>query len=135
MSAIGPKQTSPLAPHMSALGDKADMTVCRSPLSRSLLGVKRTCPFALHMSAFDPKETLARVFPGTGLSRYDALSRASGGGNETARFHYTVRRYSGGLAACNARTATGPNATHRRSHEPGRKPGSAGPHNCVPRGA
>src|SRR5215813_15053760 len=42
---------------MSAIGGKADLTVCRCPLSRSLLGVKRTCPFALHMSAFDPKRT------------------------------------------------------------------------------
>ena len=33
------------------------MTVCGSPLSRSLLGVKQTCLFALHMSAFDPKRT------------------------------------------------------------------------------
>ena len=28
MSAIGTKQTSRVAPHMSAFGDKADMTVC-----------------------------------------------------------------------------------------------------------
>src|SRR5262249_46037284 len=42
---------------MSAIGGKADMTVCGSPLSRSLLGVKRTCLFAPHMSAFDPKRT------------------------------------------------------------------------------
>jgi len=32
-SAIGPKRTSLVAPHMSALGGKADMTVCASPLS------------------------------------------------------------------------------------------------------
>src|SRR5262249_6023088 len=57
MSAIGPKQTSSFAPHMSAFGGKADMTVCGSPLSRSLLGVKRTWVGALHMSAFDPKQT------------------------------------------------------------------------------
>src|SRR5262245_12825740 len=42
MSAFGPKRTSLVAPHMSAFGGKADMTVCGSPLSRSLLGVKRT---------------------------------------------------------------------------------------------
>jgi hypothetical protein len=42
MSAFGPKQTSALALHMSAFGGKADMTVCGSPLSRSLLGVERT---------------------------------------------------------------------------------------------
>src|SRR5215510_6407067 len=45
------------AAHMSAFEGKADMTVCGSPLSRSLLGVKRTCLFARHMSAFDPKRT------------------------------------------------------------------------------
>jgi hypothetical protein len=28
MSAIGPKQTSLVAPHMSAFGGKADMTIC-----------------------------------------------------------------------------------------------------------
>src|SRR5215475_12351042 len=33
------------------------MTVCRSPLSRSLLGVKRTWAVAPHMSAYDPKRT------------------------------------------------------------------------------
>src|SRR4029450_9366459 len=58
MSAIGPKRTSLVGPHMSALGGKADMTVCGNPLSRSLLGVKRTSLFATHVSAFDPKRTL-----------------------------------------------------------------------------
>src|SRR5262249_45806618 len=43
--------------HMSAFGGKADMTLCGSPLLRSLLGVKRTWPIAAHMSAFDPKRT------------------------------------------------------------------------------
>jgi len=43
MSAIGPKRTSLVAPHMSAFGGKADI-----------------CRFALHMSAFDPKRTWAR---------------------------------------------------------------------------
>src|SRR5262245_46681328 len=57
MSAIGPKQTSATALHMSAFGGKADMTGYGSPLSRSLLGVKRTCLCALHMSAYDPKRT------------------------------------------------------------------------------
>ena len=57
MSAIGPKQTSLVAPHMSAFGGKADMAVCGSPLSRSLLGVKRTWLVAMHMSAYDPKRT------------------------------------------------------------------------------
>jgi hypothetical protein len=57
MSAIGPKRTSLVAPHMSAFGGKADMALCGNSLLRSLLGVKRTCPFALHMSANDPKRT------------------------------------------------------------------------------
>ena len=60
MSAFGPKQTSMVAPHMSAIGGKADFTVCENPLSRSLLGVKRTSLFAAHMSAFDPKRTSGR---------------------------------------------------------------------------
>jgi len=29
MSAIGPKQASLVAPHMSAFGGKADLTICR----------------------------------------------------------------------------------------------------------
>src|SRR5262245_6599483 len=37
MSAIGPKQTCDLAPHMSAFGGKADMTVCGNPLSATLI--------------------------------------------------------------------------------------------------
>ena len=57
MSASGPKLTSLVAPHMSAFGGKADMTVCACPLSRSLLGVKQTYRLAPHMSAFDPKRT------------------------------------------------------------------------------
>jgi hypothetical protein len=57
MSAIGPKRTSLVAPHMSAFGRKADMTLCGNPLLRSLLGVKRTCLFAAPMSASDPKRT------------------------------------------------------------------------------
>jgi hypothetical protein len=60
MSAIGPKQTWRIALHMSAIGGKADMTVCGNPLSRSLLGVKPTSLFAAHMSACDPKRTLLR---------------------------------------------------------------------------
>src|SRR5262249_31880515 len=39
MSAFGPKQTWHAAPHMSAFGGKADMTLCGNPLSRSLFGV------------------------------------------------------------------------------------------------
>jgi hypothetical protein len=50
MSAIGPKQTSASALHMSAFGGKADMTVCGKSLSRSLLGVKRTICLLLTQS-------------------------------------------------------------------------------------
>ena len=60
MSAIGPKQTSVSALHMSALGGKADITVYGNPLLRSLLGVKRTSLVALRMSANDPKRTSRR---------------------------------------------------------------------------
>src|SRR5262245_27267959 len=63
MSAIGPKRTSLIAPHMSAFGGKADMTGCRCLLSRSLLGVKRTSLFAAHMSACDPKRTWLSDLP------------------------------------------------------------------------
>ena len=86
MSAIGPKQTSLVAPHMSAFGGKADMAVCGSPLSRSLLGVKRTWLVAPHMSANDPKRTLASPAPlqGHRLSQYDSPFFVSEGGNETA---------------------------------------------------
>src|SRR6476620_6984171 len=63
MSAIGPKQTWALAPHMSAFGGKDEMTMGRCLLLRSLLGVKRTCRFALHMSASDPKRTCLRPHP------------------------------------------------------------------------
>ena len=38
MSAIGTKQTCASAPHTSAFGGKADMTLCGNPLSRSLWG-------------------------------------------------------------------------------------------------
>jgi hypothetical protein len=38
MSAFGPKQTCSFAPHMSAFGGKADMTVCGNPLSRRYWG-------------------------------------------------------------------------------------------------
>ena len=40
------------------------------------------------MSAFDPKRTLLGAFPRGGLSRYDALSLASGELNEAARVHH-----------------------------------------------
>jgi hypothetical protein len=52
MSAFGPKRTCASAPHMSALGVKADMTLCGNPLSR---GVKRTCSFKAATRICDPK--------------------------------------------------------------------------------
>src|ERR1044072_2988382 len=51
-----PLATSLVAPHMSAVGGKADMTGCRCPLLRSLLGLKRTWVFAAQ-TAFDPMRT------------------------------------------------------------------------------
>jgi hypothetical protein len=63
MSAIGPKQTCLVAPHMSAFGCKADMTLCGNPLLRSLLGVKRTWRLHCEMSASDPKRTLTASGP------------------------------------------------------------------------
>src|SRR5262249_326669 len=45
-------------PHTPTFRGKADMTVCESPLSRSLLGVKRTWRFSLH---FGPKRKLPRL--------------------------------------------------------------------------
>ena len=52
MSAIGPKQTWASAPHMSAFGGKADISLTLSELFLSYIG----------------------PFPSAGLSRYDALS-------------------------------------------------------------
>ena len=76
---------------MSAFGGKADMTVCGSPLSWSLLGVKRTCLFASHMSAFDPKRTspaslrcqikplhCSVVQPGANMRRRDFITLIGG---------------------------------------------------------
>jgi hypothetical protein len=58
MSAIGPKQTWASAPHMSAFGVKADMTVRGKSAFAVAIRVKRTWPIAVRMSAFDPKRTL-----------------------------------------------------------------------------
>jgi hypothetical protein len=74
MSAIGPKRTSPSAMHMSAFGGKADIILCRNPLSLSLLSVKRIWLVAPHMSTFDPKRTFDAPFrallcPGTMAGR------------------------------------------------------------------
>jgi len=48
MSAIGPKQTSPIAAHMSAFAGKADILSCTA------------------MSVFDPKRTLQAPFQSAG---------------------------------------------------------------------
>jgi hypothetical protein len=58
MSASGPKRTCLVAPHMSACGGKADMTVCGMSAFAVAIGVKRTWLVALHMSASDPEWTL-----------------------------------------------------------------------------
>ena len=55
MSAIGTKRTCQVAPHMSAIGSKADMAFSENPRSRSLFEVERTSLIAAHMSAHDPK--------------------------------------------------------------------------------
>ena len=74
MSASGPKQTWPIALHMSAIGGKADMTVCGNPLLRSLLGVKRTLmhgliiPSGCHQI---PRRTLPRLRGGQSTTAGD----------------------------------------------------------------
>src|SRR6516164_6301097 len=93
MSAIGPKQTSLVAPHMSAFGGKADMAVCGSPLSRSLLGVKRTWLVAAHMSAFDPKRTLG---PDHNLRPVGAISQWPLGRKVLGCCYWTRRDLCGG---------------------------------------
>src|SRR5215475_8644526 len=101
---------------MSAFEGKADMTVCGSPLSRSLLGVKRTCLCALHMSAYDPKQTSAvpRSGPSRVLVRIATVACPSlGGSNEKAGVHHASRRCGGHLAA------RGTIATSRKTLEGG----------------
>src|SRR5262245_46192575 len=115
MSAFGPKQTCAIAPPTSAFGGKADMAVCGSPLSRSLLGVKRTWTIALHMSADDPKRTRLCRTPSRVLMRVGTMIVLSlRGGNETARVHFLGWRCSGGVAAFCARAAA-PRDEARRS--------------------
>jgi hypothetical protein len=45
MSAIGPKQKWASAPHMSAFGSKADMTVCGKSAFAVAIGGKADMPF------------------------------------------------------------------------------------------
>src|SRR5262245_16581708 len=61
---------------------------CMSPL----LGVKRTWRLHCEMSAFDPKRTFGLSLNGLRLDGYDALSKALGASNETARVHRHTRR-------------------------------------------
>src|SRR5262245_21851601 len=106
MSAIGPKQTSLVAPHMSAFRGKADMKIWACLLLRSLLGVKRTCVFAAHMSAFDPKRTSRsdlRPFRGPRLNRYYA-SAGFRHRHEAAKIHCS-NWWRGGDAARGSGTA------------------------------
>src|SRR5262249_59501072 len=96
-SAYGPKQTCVFALHMSAFGGKADMTVCGSPLSRSLLGVKQTSLFATHMSAFDPKRTSVgpRSTPSRASAQIATITCLSLGGTNEAganSSHFSVAR-------------------------------------------
>src|SRR5262249_46876686 len=93
---------------MSAFGGKADMTGCGCLLSRSLLGVKRTWLIAAHMSAFDPKRTLAALH----VRRFQCASLSLGGGNETARVHYTSRQ-CGYVATHSACATVGKTADYR----------------------
>src|SRR4029079_9603137 len=85
---------------MSAFRGKADMTLCGSPLSPSLLGVERTSPGALHMSAYDPKRTLdpfvTRPLPPCYIAPIRCLVLPLGGEHEAAQIHHAYRRCGGG---------------------------------------
>jgi hypothetical protein len=89
-------------PEPSTHGGKADMTVCGSPLLRSLLGAKRTCPFSLHMSADDPKRTLGRPLTRLALTATMPCVEFLGG-HETARVYIFALQHGRRLAACGAR--------------------------------
>ena len=57
MSAIGPKRTSLVAPHMSAFGDKADMNFFRKSGFAVAIGDKADMACCSDMSANDSKRT------------------------------------------------------------------------------
>src|SRR5262245_3964338 len=88
---------------MSAFGDKADMTICGSPLSRSLLWVKQTCHFAL-MSAYDPKRTSATS--GRPPEIGTMLFSERRGGDDATPIH-RFARWHASVAFCGACAATG----------------------------
>src|SRR5262249_24361966 len=109
---------------MSAFGDKADMTVCGSPLSRSLLGLKRTSPIAPHMSAIDPKRTFvsvdrrrARPPSEDQLKPIGCFFLSLGGDNEAARFYRSGCRLSR-MADRGARAEARGDTADRGPHEP-----------------
>jgi hypothetical protein len=54
MSAIGPKRTQVSAPHMSAFGSKADMTLCGNAFAVAI-GGKADMPFCTAYVRFCPK--------------------------------------------------------------------------------
>jgi hypothetical protein len=61
MSAIGPKQTSLVALHMSAFGGKADMAIATMSAFAVAIGGKADMAIAVQNSAYDPKRTSARM--------------------------------------------------------------------------
>ena len=87
MSAIGTKQTSLVAPHMSAFGGKADIGLCAARF------------------AFDPKRTWPLPALLLNPIRWPVLSL--GGGNETARVHQFTQRRGSRVAIRGAREQAG----------------------------
>jgi hypothetical protein len=57
MSASGPKQTWMNAPHMSAFGGKADMTICGMSAFAVAIGGKADMTCCAAYIGFDPKRT------------------------------------------------------------------------------
>src|SRR5262245_10186708 len=117
---------------MSAFGGKADMTLCRNPLSRSLLGAKRTCLFALHMT--QSGHGLPKTDPFRAPVRIVTIACLSLGGddNEATRLYQNCR-LSGRMATWGARATAGTYAARRRAHEfRGKRSGSAGAPDGIP---
>src|SRR5262245_9121448 len=109
---------------MSAIGGKADMTVCACLLLRSLLGVKRTWAGAVQMSAFDPKRTLAVSRPALPECYFELIRcpvLSLGGGNATARVHQGNSWISSNVAVRRACAAAAAGETDRLADGSGRK--------------